>query len=315
MDEEEAFFALTELAEKFGVTNNLKHKGYINPHYSFKKIVPLIRYDEDHTENIRIVFNARDTAIIFNLMASYPDIEWGLYTVHKKLNDINVEKKNTIDIEELILVPQKTDRVSVEYMEVEFPELSQEVFKKRFTHNVGRIHSHHSMEAYHSATDEDQLIQALTDEQTFISTVLSLKHRVKSSTFDDVYRHIRQETLLCVPKSDDTCVYGVGYHATIVFTPYGEDEHLNAHDFVNDYENMINIVKEKSPIMEYMKSFIEENDDFDGKAIRKLILEDDSVAEFITKLTEKHKASFVKENKDVLEGVIDVLNSVIKELD
>jgi proteasome lid subunit RPN8/RPN11 len=234
-----------------------------------------------------ITFSKKAYSQIILMMIDYPKIEWGAFFTVPNMPTLNQLKeyykenrvKDTknkviyeVEIKELIVYPQTTNGVEVEYSP-DYNNLMDDYKRVRKEGNfpLGIIHSHHTMTAYHSNTDRFFLEERLAMRQKTISIVLASKlpnvnvmKKIISGEISDkkLEKLIEQFTTdyeIVYPPTDKMLAKNkIGFsfeNEEFYYQNISSNDIATNKEFVNRYEIMINSVKKLSPFLKSLESF------------------------------------------------------------
>ena len=232
----------------------------------------LMAYEIKKMKPINVIFSGYALAQIFLLMNECPNIEWGAYLSYKEemlnytqLQD-DIEVPFEMNIEKLLLYPQTTNSVAVDYIP-DYQQFMEEFIEAKRTgyKTSALIHSHHTMGSFHSGTDDGHILDFIQEGNPITSTVASFnkkKELFDSFAIEDLInteKHkeflnvLNYDTLYAYPYNDEDNKYNKkGFVRSIdglFFHKCTEEDIINAKAFVSKYKKMIIEVKRLSPTL------------------------------------------------------------------
>lgn len=278
---------------------------------------------------------------IMYLMSIYSNIEWGAFFVVNKMptiedleiyfleNYVKGDKEiieYNIDIEELIVYPQAIGKVEVEYTP-DYNHLMKDFIrvKKAGKHLTGIIHSHHTMSAYHSGTDNKFIKERMDEGQKTSSIVVASNHTkvkdlqtyFKDSSFWENYNKAMEcftfHTYTAYPVPTKKHSVGIRFESTVLYVdqPDSEEEFNkilpSIRDFISTYQDMLKEVKELTPYLKFLKTNLKDKKitEPDFYFLKKRVFEVKEAREVFEKLypfMTKHEEYRAKLNK-----IVDIL--------
>lgn len=318
-------------SRKYPVSNSWKAKPSIPDFLSFPKTQVV--------SDSKVILPSLVVAKIFVLMYNIQDLEWGAYMKLKDIPDNQSlqekDKVNNIVIEDLVLIPQKRGVGSVEYLENELPEFMTEYVQARmdgYLVQSGRIHSHHSLGAWHSVTDTNEFKEAYKDQNRMVSLVIAHKNKAiynqviieecyKEDYYSKIFDNLTCDTVLFLPYSlnvkqeDRKSSYGAIIRLDTEWHDFTQQDLEKALEWFERFKEMDNFVQKQYYYVEWL------NDLVDNKIItqeeeyycRKLMRENPQLFNVIVSmidLTDKYYDESQKQTKN--SKVIDEIKKLLK---
>jgi hypothetical protein len=210
-------------------------------------------------------------------MIEYPNIEWGAFftiknmPTHSQLVEYfaNSYRKGTksviydLIIDELIVYPQTTSGVEVEYSP-EYNHLMDDYKRVMFAnkHPIGIIHSHHTMNVWHSGVDIATVDDRVSIGQKTISIVVGAnlknvnilkkyyKEDISDKEEDLIMNAITLDDMIIYPPTPNMKNFGISYAINdYIFPHITKNDIINAEDFQKRYHSMREEVKMLSPYL------------------------------------------------------------------
>lgn len=268
---------------------------------------------KDYDTNCKITFSPIATAKIFTMMLLNPNIEFGGYlsysSILPKIEDIYNTEPIEIIVDDFLLIPQTRSSSRIDYFEFDLPEFMQDwrdaKENKQFT--SARHHSHHTLSAFHSRTDREEIIEMAKQKSKFFSVVTAFKDKpfdkdVDLLNFDHFFDNIEVDSVLYLPFLDETeakannAEYGYLVETNIVFSEYGQKEIEETLEFVERFKEMELFVKYKFPTIQKLNILVQ----------KKVLTEEDVYA-----IRETLNGS--EELYNIFNALFDVLNNVVSK--
>lgn len=298
------------LGNIFGQTENKLRNAYNSKNYGYyqkstiKSTVPDFIEMKESSYNLKLKFELSPlaTAKLFVMMKFYQGVEWGAYMKLKealpKLDDLYVEGERTIEVLDFILIPQVRSTSHVEYLENELPEFMNEWRQAKldkFYVNSGRIHSHHSMGAWHSPTDTGEFEEAFKTEDRLFSIVSAFSDKANKidvnkdlDDWDYFFNALDFDAVLFIPligdqKNQVNADFGYTIRRPIWLNKYGLEEIEEALNWREGFEQMDLFVKHKYPIIEKLLRLqdLKKIDEVNFYNIRSSLFDNESMFEFV----------------------------------
>ena len=260
---------------------------------------------EAYTLKLKYSLSALATAKLFTMMKYYQNVEWGAYMkldkALPKLEDLYTQGEWEIEVLDIILIPQIRSTAHVEYLENELPEFMEEWKEakiNKFYVNSGRIHSHHTMGSWHSATDTGEFKEAFGNQDRMLSIVTAFsdkKNKIDQSKdlndWDYYFKALEFDCVLFIPlvgdqKTHIDCDYGYQVRNSIFLTPYGIDEINEAIEWRQKFEEMDIFVNQKYPVIQKLLRLqeIKKISDIDFYHIRSQLFTNENMFNFVQDL-------------------------------
>lgn len=290
---------------------------------------------ESFTTKVKFSLSSIATAKLFIMMKFYQNVEWGAYLrLNKalpKLDDLFKEGEEIeIIAEDLILIPQIRSSGHVEYLENELPEFMEEWRKAKLEGhyvNSGRIHSHHTIGAYHSQTDTGEFEEAFKTEDRMFSIVSAFSDKVNKipyeiplDDFDKFFDGLEFDSILFIPlineqKQQVNAKYGYMIRESLWLARPTFEDIEKAVEWREGFEKMDVFVNLKYPVIEKILELqdLGKVNDIDFYHTRKLLFENTEMFSFVEDLVN----SIYEESKNAievkkLEAKLNVINELTK---
>ena len=260
---------------------------------------------KDYKAKVYISFSAIATAKIFIMKLYNPHIEFGGYLSYKNplpnIEDLYEEGDIFIEIDDLLLIPQKRDSSHIEYFEFDLPEFMQDwrTAKENKLFTSGRYHSHHTLSAFHSTTDKGEIEEMAKQKSKFISVVSAFKKtpfdkNTDLINFEYFLENTQIDSVLYIPFEDDKeakeneATYGYYIETGVMFSDYTQDDLKEVQKFITRFVEMEIFIKEKYPVINALNRLVEKKvlDENDVYYIRKQLNESDSLYTVFTSIFE-----------------------------
>jgi len=186
----------------------------------------------------------------------------------------------------------------VEYLENELPEFMQEWRQAKLDGlyvNAGRIHSHHTMTAYHSSTDTGEFEKAFDTEDRMLSIVTAFNKNKKINQnkeldqWDYFFKALNYDTVLFIPlvgdqKNTVQAEFGYQVRSTIYLNKYETKEIDEAIAWKEKFDEMDLFVEHKYPLIKKLIRLqeVKKIDEIDLYTLRKQIVEDPHMFNFVS---------------------------------
>lgn len=330
----DSFYYDYNMGRRRGFEDNFEARDYIpakgSTYIRKKKIDDFCEIEiVDYKAKVSISFSPLATAKIFIMKLYNPHIEFGGYlsykTVLPNIEDIYEDKEITIEVEDLLLIPQKRGTSHIEYFEFEIPEFMQDWRKakedKLFT--SGRYHSHHTLTAFHSGTDRGEIEEMAKQKSKFISVVSAFKDKPFDKNtdlinFEYFLENTEIDSVLYIPfvdekeANDNNSLYGYYIQTEVMFSDYTQNELKEVKEFIKRFIKMETFIVEKYPIINGLNKLVDKEilKEDDVYYIREQLSKSDSLYNIFGSLFETMKTMSVNSKaKDY-----DKLVSQIKKL-
>jgi hypothetical protein len=179
--------------------------------------------------------------------------------------------------------------------------------KEEGLYTSARHHSHHTLSAFHSRTDREEVIEMAKQKSKFFSVVTAFKDKPYDKdadllNFDHFFENTEVDSVLYLPFLDETeakannAEYGYLVETNIVFSEYGQKEIEETLEFVERFKEMEIFVKEKFPTIQKLDILVKKN----------ILTEEDVYA-----IRETLNGS--EELYNIFNALFDVLNNVVSK--